>query len=349
MRQHRSPRLLTLIHNPSAGDRRWSAKALRRLLERAGYKVRYQSSKGERFEAALEDPGELVVVAGGDGTVAKVATRLAGRGAPIAILPLGTANNIATSLGVEGLPEDLIATLASARRVRFDLGAAKGPWGESLFLEAVGFGLIPRMIASARSKKKSLRGGARAFPPFAWELRLLNRMLRRAPVREATILLDGKQFSRKCLLLEAMNIGSIGPRLLLAPEANPGDGHLDLVCVGPDQRRELARYLEGRLAGRERPADFRLARAKRIEIRWPGTDVHVDDEVPAKQKSRVSLSIGEKRVEFLVPRQTAPATVRAPHPGGPSALRRSERARRQGNRHAPIPPRAPRSVAPDSR
>jgi len=58
--------------------------------------------KEKKWKKALKKPGDIVAVAGGDGTVGKVARRLIGSPTPIAILPLGTANNIANTLDVTG-------------------------------------------------------------------------------------------------------------------------------------------------------------------------------------------------------------------------------------------------------
>ena len=63
---------VTLFHNPSAGDARLTADQLQSILREAGYQVRYQSTEKD-WRSALDDVGELAVVAGGDGTVAKVA------------------------------------------------------------------------------------------------------------------------------------------------------------------------------------------------------------------------------------------------------------------------------------
>ena len=60
-----------------------------------GLMVRYQSTKDQSYKSALRERWDLIVVAGGDGTVAKVARRLRYRKAPIIVLPVGTANNIA--------------------------------------------------------------------------------------------------------------------------------------------------------------------------------------------------------------------------------------------------------------
>src|SRR5438128_10331540 len=117
---------VTLIHNPTAGDESFSATELTALIEQAGHKVSYQSSKKD-FKSALKKPGDLVAVAGGDGTVRKVAIQLLERNLiPIAVLPCGTANNIARSLGLTESPPELIAGWPSARRRGFDVGVARG-------------------------------------------------------------------------------------------------------------------------------------------------------------------------------------------------------------------------------
>ena len=92
---------VTLIHNPAAGDdRQPSAGQLEALIEEAGHKVRYESTKEKGWTKALKKETDLVVVAGGDGTVAKVARRLIGEKLPLTILPMGTANNISKTLGI---------------------------------------------------------------------------------------------------------------------------------------------------------------------------------------------------------------------------------------------------------
>ena len=113
---------ITLIHNPRAGNHDDEGAAeLRKLLKDAGHKLRYQSAKDEDWKRSLKKPADLVVVAGGDGTVGKVTRRMVGRGVPLAVLPSGTANNIARTLGLIGRPfEELVRSWEGARRVKLD-------------------------------------------------------------------------------------------------------------------------------------------------------------------------------------------------------------------------------------
>ena len=136
-----------LLHNPTAGGAHPSAVELMEQLRAAGFSPRYQSTKDDSYREALNQDWDLVIVAGGDGTVTRVARGLRDRTTPIAILPIGTANNIARALGLEGDVAGLIARLGTAKPRRLDVGVAEGPWGKRRFLEAVGFGAIAKAIS----------------------------------------------------------------------------------------------------------------------------------------------------------------------------------------------------------
>jgi diacylglycerol kinase (ATP) len=119
-----------------------------KLIRAAGHKVRYQSSKEDKWKKALKNSSDIVAIAGGDGTVDKVARELNGRRTPIAVLPLGTANNVANTLGVAGVPlEVLIDGWKTGRCVNFDAALAKGPWESRHFIEGFGVGLFADTMA----------------------------------------------------------------------------------------------------------------------------------------------------------------------------------------------------------
>jgi diacylglycerol kinase (ATP) len=75
--------------------------------------------------------------------VGKVAKHLIGKHLPIAVQPMGTANNIAKALRLRDRPlEQLIAGWSAAPRVNFDVGVADGPWNSKYFIEGLGMGLF---------------------------------------------------------------------------------------------------------------------------------------------------------------------------------------------------------------
>ena len=101
---------LILIHNEKAGSGKYSRSTILEFLKEAGHRVCAFSPQRDELKKALKQPADLIVIAGGDGAISKVINCAKAKGSPPTILPLGTANNIATSLGVEGEPRGLIET-----------------------------------------------------------------------------------------------------------------------------------------------------------------------------------------------------------------------------------------------
>lgn len=296
---------VTLIHNPGAGRQRADeASKLRRRLGDCGYDVRYQSVRERGWKAALKKRADLVVVAGGDGTVARVARRLVARGVPLALLPSGTANNIARSLGLVGRPlETLVRGLENARRVKVDVGIAAGPWGERYFVEGVGAGLFADLLASPASEALKRRR-----KPVESGLGRLQQVAARCDPVEIVATLDGREISGRYLLLEAVNLPYIGPNLHLAEASRPGDGFFDVVLVREAERDRLLHYLERWQANRERLAVLPTQRGRRLTVEWSGFALHVDDSLWPKTDARpkevaglVEARIEGDAVEFLVP------------------------------------------------
>jgi diacylglycerol kinase (ATP) len=147
---------VTLIHNPGAGEQgEHDREKLMKLLRRAGHKPRYQSVKEKGWDRVLDRRAGLVVVAGGDGTVAGVTRRMVGRDVPVAVLPSGTANNIARTLGLLKQPfEELVKGWRDAKRVRLDVGIVSGPWGQRYFVEGLGAGLFAELLVRSEEKKE---------------------------------------------------------------------------------------------------------------------------------------------------------------------------------------------------
>jgi diacylglycerol kinase (ATP) len=268
---------VTLIHNPTAGDRR-SADDLVAAFAAAGHEPAYHSAKQKKLRKALQDPGDLVVVAGGDGTVKKVATRLAGRQIPMAILPLGTANNIARSLGVRWSVAGLVRGLPSAVRRRIDVGVVRASWGEDYFMESFGGGLVSQLIARGKEEVDE-NPAVPTEDELHHALRLLARLLQSTSPERWCLTLDDRDLSGEYLLVEAMNIPLIGPNILLAPNADPGDGLLDVVTVSEHEREQFAAYVARRLEGDVPPPELVVHRGRSLRIAPPGCDLHLDDDL----------------------------------------------------------------------
>lgn len=287
------PMHVTLIHNPGAGDEGMGQDELRALLEDAGYRVTYRSTKAKGWKKSLDDPGDLVIAAGGDGTVAKVARQLAGRGVPMAILPAGTANNIARSLNIEAETSVLIGRLSTARQIPLDLGLATGPWGERHFFESFGLGLFPTLMA--KSVELVPKAGLPPEDQVRRNAELMLELLEEARPIHCGVIADGRDLSGEYLLIELMNIRSIGPRLDLAPDADPGDGLLDIVTIGVSERAAAADFLRARLAGERAEPAFVRCRARAVRLSCSLIVTHIDDELwPDPDKPKDPLPTGDQ-------------------------------------------------------
>jgi diacylglycerol kinase family enzyme len=302
---------VTLIYNPKAGQAEAAdGKLIAGLIREAGHEVVYESSKNGHWEKALEEPGDIVAIAGGDGTVNKVARRLFGRGIPVAILPAGTANNVATSLGLIDKPIDqLIAGWNEAVRVKLDMGVAVGPWGSRVFIQSLGVGFFARMMSKlddSDSPEKDLLDDS--SDPVTTVQRILRKRLQSHPASRLTVTLDGNDLSGDYVLLEAMNVPCIGPNLQLAPDADSGDGLLDVVLLSDEERSRLDELLFDSIKGNAPPAPLTVVRGKELHILGSELRIHVDDKTLPRCTStkcvrtdRVDVNVCPGALEFLLP------------------------------------------------
>jgi diacylglycerol kinase family enzyme len=300
---------VTLIHNPGAGDDdQPDGKALQKLVRDAGHEVVYHPAKDDAWIAELENGADVVAVAGGDGTVGRVAKKLIGRDIPVAPLPFGTANNISKTLGLTELTlKETIDAWDATRRIRFDVGIAKGPWGSRYFVEAFGIGLFARAIPAA-DENKTLARLKNADDKVAYAQEMLRERLKRASPHELTLELDGRDMSGRYVLFEAMNMEFVGPNLYLAPDIMSADGKLDVVLVTAAERDKLKESLkmwqDGDLVHPELPRH----RVKRIDLVWDGFQVHFDDEAwpgedeePPPELTHIEVEVEHDAISFLAP------------------------------------------------
>lgn len=302
---------VTLIHNPEAGrDEQLSADDLVRLVRDAGHSAVYQSSKHADWQQSLDEPTDLVAVAGGDGVVGLVAKRLVGKHVPLTILPMGTANNVAAAFNLKNRPLDqLIAGWTSSHRRKFDVGAAMGPWGSSFFVEGVGIGAFTETMSRLDARRNAdLAHHEDMVKKIHAVLHILKIRLEGCQAIRLKMALDGRDLSGEYVLLEAMNIRSIGPNLSLAPDADSGDGLLDIVLVSDHEREKLTRYLTELIAGKKLLPDLTVHRGRHLHIECDELRVHIDDDVwprhgehPPYSPMIIDISLHSESLEIVIP------------------------------------------------
>jgi diacylglycerol kinase (ATP) len=284
-----------LIHNPTAGTGSHTAETLSAFLKEAGYTVTACSIKEGLYKKCLKEPADLILVAGGDGAVTRVIRCMPTFDVPLAIVPLGTANNIARSLGIEGEPDVLLDCVRKRITRRLDVGIVNGgPWNKRRFVEGVGVGLLANWMYGARSK-----------PPAHERTKigrdLLREALAKAVPRQWILNIDGHEFSQEILLVEILNTRFIGPALAIGPSSEVGDRLLDVVYLLPEARSDMLAWLDN---PNRTPSPLLVRQGRKIILNWERGPLHIDDrswERPDRKNAQVTMKLAPKTLHVCAP------------------------------------------------
>ena len=273
-----------LMHNPKAGDGKHNKKQLMASLARCGHQAFYQSRKVAGWKKAFKKPVDLVIVAGGDGTVHKTAWQLLDSGIPLAILSLGTANNLARSLGFTGSVNEILESLHCGKSEPFDIGMAGNGSQKGWFFEAAGGGLFADYFPAAKANEKK---NASPQEELNGHLSLLRQLSLDYEARHWTMTVDGKDVSGPYILWGAMNIRSAGPGLHLAPTAKTDDGQLDFVAVREHERKDFIKHVDAHLAEQEKRVPLTRRKFRELKITSPSGAMQLDGERWPKKKEQI--------------------------------------------------------------
>jgi diacylglycerol kinase family enzyme len=264
---------ICLFWNATAGGGN-SLDDLTAQFASAGHSLECVVDRNDDLRAHLSDGIDCVAAAGGDGTIARAAHVLAGGKMPLGIIPSGTANNIATSLGFEGSPAELIARWSLDRVASIDVGIVESASGERCFLESVGFGLVTDCIDKARDTIS--KDDPETHLDDARQLYV--DMLRDLDAREYSIRIGDEDVSGQYLSIEVMNMPLMGPGVKLTSDASAADGLLSVVAVDAREKVRLCEYLRKLRDGSSADGGFKSWRVPEIEIRGAAR-MHVDDRI----------------------------------------------------------------------
>ncbi len=295
---------INLIHNPGAGDEAHSKSTLLRLIEAAGYECRYCSTDSEAWKE-VNPKADFIVIAGGDGTIKETITELlksgnAAKRLPIAILPCGTANNIATSLNIKGEMIDIIRKWSHPETTAIDVGEIfffeEKP---NFFIESFGYGLFPylmkEMIKTGKNKIEDKEEKIKAAQ------QLMHDISHSYKPHYCELIVDGEDHSGEFLMAEIMNTRLIGPNLFLSPHGHPGDGTFEVVLIPGDDQAKFAAYVDSKINDKEVAYSFVTIKAEDVKIKWKGTHVHVDDQqITLKENAPVHIQVRKNALTFLI-------------------------------------------------
>jgi diacylglycerol kinase (ATP) len=292
----------TLLHNPAAGNETHSKKKLVSLVERNGYKCRYLSTKKNDWKN-FADEKNLIIVAGGDGTIRKTIKELLTKkelkkSAPIAILPLGTANNIIKALKITGTVEEIIASWKNAKLKKYDLGIINGISETDFFLEAAGFGLFPYLLKNLEKDKSDSKNSDEEKKEA---LHALHKCIYKYKPVSCKLKIDGKDYSGKYLMIEVMNTNSLGPNLNLSPTAEIADGWLDIVLINEKNQEQFASYILRKVKRDTESFPVIPLKAKKVSIDWNDIHVHADDQlIKLHASEKIKIKVKKKKLKFLI-------------------------------------------------
>ena len=252
----------------------------------------------ETVHEALVEGHDLIILGGGDGSVSSVVDFMVGSDAALGLLPLGTANDFARTLGIPFALDLACETVARGRIVDVDLGLA----GDNYYANVASVGLATG-VTEALSPRLKRRIGTLAYP-----LAAISAYKEYKPFEAALVFPDSDQepVVLDNLLQVAVGNGRFyGGGLVVAPDAALDDSALDVYAVDAGRLLDLARVARELRSGKFIEKDgVHYWRTRRVQlITEPSLSVNIDGELVAHTPKL--FSVAPKALRMVVPRANA--------------------------------------------
>ncbi|GCE19617.1 diacylglycerol/lipid kinase family protein [Dictyobacter kobayashii] len=245
---------------------------------------------------AAEEGADIVIAAGGDGTLHAVANGLIHTNSALGILPMGTMNNIARSLHIPEDIEKACEIIARGSSSRIDVGKIN----DHIFLEVSGVGLEAALFPAAEELKskgilstlKGIAGGLKTLFTFS-------------PTRFTVTFDNGKRRRVHAIQISVCNSPYYGARLQFAPNALMDDGLLDVLIYRRFSKLDYIRHAISISQGRrdlEQKVSRRKAKIIYIESDQP-VEIHADGEQKGHTPAKIAIQAGVLQVR--VPEKVA--------------------------------------------
>lgn len=234
-----------IVYNPAAGMLRdpLSLESIKKTLKAKGFSVKILTTpfQKESLLNHLHAGVERVLVAGGDGTLSLVVNHLAQYPdpPPLAVVPLGTANDFAGSLGIHSVAAGIERAVSGKIH-----GVDVGKINEAYFINVAAGGFLCDVAHNTDQRLKRTLGRLAYFLKGLMELSVVKAI-------HLEVAVDGhKAFSGEAFLFLVLNTATAGNFRNLAPQALPGDGIMDMIvlkkCPGPELMGVLLKAMAGR-------------------------------------------------------------------------------------------------------
>jgi diacylglycerol kinase (ATP) len=276
-----SGRRALLIVNENARQGREAGEEAQRLLTAAGIEVhREVCASRESLAAAIRRRSgvvDLVVIGGGDGTLNAALPAVIETGLPLGILPLGTANDLARTLGIPPKQDAAITIIGSGETRGIDIGEVNGV----PFFNVASLGLSERIARELTQDEKKKLG------TLGYGIATIRTLAYMRPF-SAEILFNGCSRKVRTIQIAVGNGRYYGGGLTISETAEIDDGRLDLYSLETDRLWKLAliypAFRQGRL---DSWSEVRTATCTEFEIRtrWP-RPVNTDGEITTRTPAR---------------------------------------------------------------
>ena len=233
---------------------------------------------------------ELVIVAAGDGTIGEVASELCGSSTVLGIVPIGTMNNVARSVGV---PLDIAAAcslIAMGTTRQIDVGRvlSNDRRDDRYFLEGAGVGLSALAILAGKSgERRHWRAIPKAFQKFF-----------ESKPGAMHVQMDDIVVDASSTIVTVSNAPLMGRNLLIAPDAKMDDGFLDVALYDGMGKGALTRHFLAASRGSSDPV--KTYRARRVRIAAEESVLTHADEDVTRESNVIEIEIVPKALRMIV-------------------------------------------------
>ena len=257
-----SGRKIRFVYNPRSGLIH-PAGLVKRLIKHyfpinlCSYDFRETEERGHGIalaREAVEDGFDMVIAIGGDGTINEVASGLVNSDAILGMIPIGSGNGLARSLGIPLLLRRAIQTVTYGKIRYIDVGKIE----ERYFFATAGLGFDA--VVGKRFEETKLRGPA---PYYFFGVQEFFRY--HAPKYE--IKFEGRKIYKQALIVAVANTKQYGNNAIIAPGAEPDDGLLDLAIIEDVNLATTLFYLPSLFTGNiEKTPVYEIYRSTKFDI-----------------------------------------------------------------------------------
>ena len=263
-------------------------------LDRSKFNPNYRFTEYAGHAAVIMDETiamnfDIIVAVGGDGTINEIGAKVMEQGKVLGIIPFGSGNGLARFLKIPLNPKRAIEVLNSMNIAQIDTAT----FNEKVYFNMAGMGFDAHISAMFASNKK--RG-------FSGYLKTgLKEMINYQP-DTYTIIVDGKEYTRKAFVVSIANSSQYGNNAYISPKASVSDGQLD-VCIVKNfplyQIPILAYYM---LTAKTHHTDMvEIIKGKEIHIiRAKEAAIHIDGE-PFEMGKEIDIAVRPLSLNIIVP------------------------------------------------